>query len=556
MIGDRIDAYHFHESSWEDYDELRSAFEWEVPERFNMATYTCDRWADDKGRVAVFEEQYGQADTYTFWELQNATNRLANYLRAEGIERGDRIGVNTPQRIETVVSHIACWKLGAVSIPLSTLFGPDALSYRLADAEAKAAIVDESNLDDFRNARDDVPTELSVLTVGDVEPRGDEANFWRAIQAEPRTFDVVETDAEEDATVIYTSGTTGDPKGVRHAHRMLLGHLPLFLTTFCNMSIRNGDVFWTPAEWAWVASLFDVLFPGLYYGKPVVAHNAGAFDADSAFGVIERYGVTNFFAPATGLRMMMQTDDSGYDVESMRCIASGGEALGRDIVGWAEDTFDGAAVHEGYGQTEANLLVGDCTALFPFRDGKMGRAGVGHEMAIVDPETAEATVETGEVGEIAVKYEGDPVCFKEYWNKPEKTDAKVKSGWLLTEDLGRVDEDGYFEFESRKDDVIISAGYRIGPTEIEETLASHDAVRDSAVIGVPDDERGEVPKAFVVLANGRTGDDDLRSELRQHVRDRLAQYEYPREIEFVSELPKTTTGKIRRTSLREREGLE
>jgi acetyl-CoA synthetase len=557
MIGDRIEAYRFHESSWESYDELRSAFEWEIPEQFNMATYTCDRWADEEGRVAVFEEQYGERDTYTFRELRSATNRLANYLRAAGVERGDRVGINTPQRVETVISHIACWKLGAVSIPLSTLFGPDALSYRLSDSDAVAAIVDESNAEDFRTARAEVGSELPVLTVGNLEPRADEADFWTAIDDEPRTFDAVETDAEEDAVIIYTSGTTGEPKGVRHAHRVLLGHLPLFVTTFCNTSIRTEDVFWTPAEWAWIASLFDVVFSGLYYGQPVVAHNAGAFDADDAFGVIERYGVTNLFAPATALRMLMKTDPSAYDVGSMRCITSGGESLGGNVAEWAEDTFDGATVHEGYGQTEANVLVGDCTALFPFRDGSMGRAGVGHEITIVDPDTAEPTVEPGEVGEIAVRYEGDPVCFKSYLNQPERTDEKVRNGWLLTEDLGRMDEDGYVAFESRKDDVIISAGYRIGPTEIEESLTSHEAVVDSAVIGVPDDERGEVPKAFVVLADDRAGDDDdLRAELTAHVRERLAQYEYPREIEFVEDLPTTTTGKIRRTSLREREGLE
>ncbi len=556
MTGDDLSTYRFYERGWDSYDELRAAFEWEVPERFNMAHYTCDRWADDRGRVAVFEQQYGDRDTYTFWQLRNATNGLANHLRSVGVERGDRVGVNTPQRIETVIAHIACWKLGAVSIPLSTLFGPDALSYRLSDADVVAAVVDESNVDAFREARSAIDGTLSALTVGDVERRGDEEAFWTAIDAASRSFDVVGTEAEEDAVIIYTSGTTGDPKGVRHAHRMLLGHLPLFVTTFCNMSITDGDVFWTPAEWAWIASLFDVLFPALYYGRPVVAHDAGPFDAETAFSVIEQYGVSNFFAPPTGLRMMMETDANDYNLGSMRCIASGGESLGQRIVDWAESVFDGAAVHEGYGQTEANVVVGDCTAMFPFREGRMGRAGVGHEVAIVDPETAEATVEIGDVGEIAVEYDGNPVCFKGYLNKPDRTARKVRNGWLLTEDLGRMDEDGYIAFESRKDDVIISAGYRIGPTEIEESLANHETVADSAVIGVPDDERGEVPKAYVVLAADRAPSDDLRAALKDHVRDRLAQYEYPREIEFLEELPKTTTGKIRRASLRDREGLE
>lgn len=554
----RLDAYHFYETEWDDYDQLLESFEWEVPDRFNIAAYVCDRWATDKGRVALFaESESGGTETYTFWQLQNAMNRLANYLRERGVERGDRVGINAPQRPETVIAHVACWKLGAVSVPLSTLFGPDAISYRLDDANAVAAIVDESNVDEFREARQSLDGLETVLTVGDVDHASDEADLWETIEDASREFETVDTDAEDDAIIIYTSGTTGDPKGVRHAHRVLLGHLPLFITTFANMSLEDGDVFWTPAEWAWIASLFDVVFPGLYYGRPVVAYNGGQFDPEIAFDLIERYGVSNFFAPPTALRMMMQVDDTErFDVASLRCIASGGESLGQSIVDWAEETFGGAAVHEGYGQTEANMLVGDCTALMEFREGKIGRAGPGHEVAIVDPETAETTVDVGDVGEIAVRYDGDPVCFKEYWNKPEKTDWKVKNGWLLTEDYGRMDETGYVTFEGRTDDVIISAGYRIGPTEIEECLASHDAVADAAVIGVPDDERGEVPKAYVVLGDGHDGDDELRDALRTHVRERLAQYEYPRAIEFVDELPKTTTGKVRRASLREAEGIE
>ncbi|ARS91610.1 acyl-CoA synthetase [Natrarchaeobaculum aegyptiacum] len=572
MQGQRLEAYHFHEREWDGYDQLREAFEWEVPNRFNMATFVCDRWAEDgetSDRVALYVDgERGERDQYTFGEFHEVTNRLANALADAGVERGDRIGVNAPQTPETVFAHVAAWKLGAVSVPLSTLFGPDALAYRLTDSEARVCVVHESNVDALREVAADVPTLESVLTVGDVDPPDDdhddlEDDFWEALEAQPSAFETVDTAAEDDAIVIYTSGTTGDPKGVRHAHRMLLGHLPLFLTTFCNLEIGADDVYWTPAEWAWIASLFDVVVPGLYYGRPVVAYEGGEFDPDAAFEVIERYEVTNFFAPPTALRMMMQVEEprDRFDVDSVRVIPSGGESLGQSIVDWAEATFDGAAVHEGYGQTEANLLVGDCTALAEFREGKMGRPAPGHDVRIVDPQTAEATVEPGEVGEIAVRYEGNPVCFKEYLGKPERTARKVRNGWLLTEDLGTVDGDGYFAFKSRTDDVIISAGYRIGPEEVEESLAGHDAVADAAVIGVPHDERGEVPKAYVVPAEGATPetDDDrttLRDDLKTHVRERLAAYEYPRELEFVAELPKTTTGKVRRADLRDREGLE
>jgi acetyl-CoA synthetase len=553
--GQRLDAYHFYEEDWDTYEQLRDAFEWDVPDRFNMARYLCDRWADDESRVALHaEDARGAEKTYTFSQMQNVANRLANYLRARGVERGDRVGVNLPQRPETVFAHLAVWKLGATSVPLSTLFGPDAVEYRLDDCDAVAAIVDESNIENVRAARASLSSLDTTLTVGDVTPAdatGEEA-FWDAIDDHSREFATVETDAGDDAMLIYTSGTTGDPKGVRHVHRFLLGHLPLFVTTNGNMELREGDVFWTPAEWAWIASLFDVVMPALYYGKPVVAYNGGEFDPETAFRIIERYGVSNFFAPPTALRMMMQVEDTDrFDVGTLRTIASGGESLGQSIVDWAGETFGETAVHEGYGQTEANVLIGDCTALTEFREGYIGRPGPGHEVAIVDPETAEPTVEAGETGEIAVRYEDNPVCFVEYWNEPEKTAAKVQNGWLLTEDLGQMDEDGYVAFVGRKDDVIISAGYRIGPEEVEDSVAGHDAVADAAVIGVPDDERGEVPKAFVVLTGDTGPSDDLRESIRQHVRDRLAKYEYPREIEFVEELPKTATGKVRRASLRE-----
>jgi acetyl-CoA synthetase len=553
----RLDAYHFYEAEWEDYDALREAFDWEVPERFNMAAYVCDRWAEKRGRVALFyEDGGGHTETYTFWQLRNAANRLANHLADAGVGRGDRVGVNAPQRPETVVSHLAAWKLGATSIPLSTLFGPDGLRYRLDDASAVAAVVDESNVGPFREARADLPDLHTALTLG-ADPGAGETDFHDALQGSSREFDTVDTDAEDEGLLIYTSGTTGDPKGVRHVQRVLLGHLPLFLTTLGNMELTDRDVFWTPSEWAWIASLFDVVFPAMYYGRPVLAYRGGQFDPETAFELIERYGVTNFFAPPTALRMMQQVEDPGrFDVDSMRTIASGGESLGQTITEWADDVFPGAAVHEGYGQTEANMLVGDCTALMESREGKIGRAGPGHEVEIIDPDTAEATVPRGETGEIAVRYEGNPVCFTEYWNQPEKTDAKVTDGWLLTEDLGVVDEDGYVGFVGRKDDVIISAGYRIGPEEVEDSLASHPAVADAAVIGVPDEERGEVPKAFVVVASGHEPSEELAEALQDHVKDRLAKYEYPREIEFVEEMPTTTTGKVRRADLREREGLE
>lgn len=554
----RLETYHFYEKEWRSYDQLCDSFDWEIPDTFNMAEYVCDRWAGDKSRVALFSEnENGDEQVFTFWQLHNLTNKLANYLTVQGIKPGDRIGINAPQKPATAIAHIAAWKIGAVSVPLSTLFGPDALSYRLNDADARVCFVDKQNIDAFRDVKGDIDSLENTLVIGDAELEGGEEDFWSAIEDSSRNFDVHQTDPEDNAIMLYTSGTTGNPKGVLHAHRVLLGHLPTFVTSWCNMEITDADIHWTPSEWAWMASLFDVLFPAFFYGKPVLAFNGGEFNAEQAFALIEKYGITNFFAPPTALRMMTQVSQPSerYDINSVRVIPSGGESLGESIVDWAQEVFSGAAVHEAYGQTEANLLIGDCTALTDSQEGKLGRKAPGHEVAIVNPDMAKPIVETGDIGEIAVKYENDPVCFKEYWNKPEKTEEKIQNGWLLTEDLGSCNKDGYFSFHSRKDDVLISGGYRIGPEEIEEALTSNDAVANAGVIGIPDDERGEVPKAFVVLTDDKIDLDQLRNELQQYVKEKLAMYKYPREIEFVDELPMTTTGKIRRKTLREWEGI-
>jgi acetyl-CoA synthetase len=313
------------------------------------------------------------------------------------------------------------------------------------------------------------------------------------------------------------------------------------------------STFWTPADWAWIGALGDLVYPAWHYGRPIVGYPMGSFDAATAFSLAEEFDVTDAFLPPTAIRMMMSVDDptTQYDL-SLKAICSGGEPLTPEILDWAADELDGVAINELYGQTEANLLVCNCRGWFPAQAGSMGRPVPGHEVAIVDQETG-AELPTDEVGMIAVRRAGDPVVFQEYWNQPEKTAAASADGWHLTGDLGYRDADGYVWFKSRDDDVILTAGYRVGPGEVESAILEHPDVEQVGVVGVPDETRGEVIKAFVQPVAGVAGDDDLRAAIKTLVRDRLAKYEYPREIAFVDALPQTTTGKIQRRKLRERE---
>ncbi len=552
-----LEAYQFYKEEWGSYEEICDEFEFEIPDEFNMVDYVCDRWADsDEERVALYAETVeGDESAYTFEELRDIANSVANFLLAQGVGRGDRIAVSGSQRVETVIGHLVAWKLGAVSVPLSNLIGPDGLEYRLNDCEPKAFLADGEAVDTLRMVKDKVSSLETVVVAEGQQPEDDEYSFWNVVDSHSQSFDNATTDSEDDAIIIYTSGTTGDPKGVLHAHRGLLGLLPPQLMKH-DMQIDN-EVERIVAEWSWVASLNDTILPAWYYGQPVVAYNRQGFDPEKELELIEKYDITILAAPPTGVRMMMQIDDASkrYKLDSLRVFACGGEAVGETIEQWIDETFDGAHLVDGLGQTEAPALSGDCPSIgVDHKEGRMGRPGIGIEVKILDVQDYSKEVDTGEVGELAIKYD-NPQCFKEYLNKPEKTEAKVQDGWLLTEDLVSMDEDGYLRFESRRDDVIISSGYRIGPEEIEDSLIGHESVLNAGVIGVPHDIRGEIPKAFVVLQDDVTPSEELRSELQNHVKNRLAKYEYPRELEFIDELPTTSTGKLRRVDLRKREGI-
>ncbi|MFC6716917.1 AMP-binding protein [Natrialbaceae archaeon GCM10025810] len=546
------------------YDDARDSFAWDVPEAFNAAADLVSKH-EDCDRVALSQSHPdGRRERYTFDDLDERSNAVAAALESRGVERGDRVAVVVPQKPANVLTHLACWKLGAISLPLSVLFGDDALRYRLTDSGARVAVVDESQRETIRAVAPDC-LDLEHVLVVDGDPETDEmgeaaaARFDDAIDWGVTDYDRAETDVDTPAVVMYTSGSTGAPKGVLHTHGVWLGHCPAFQMYF-ERDVRDDAVFWTPADWAWIGALGDLVFPAWHYGRPVVGYPMGSFDAERAFEIMADFDVTHAFLPPTAIRMLMEVDEptEAYDL-SLRAICSGGEPLTTEILEWADAELEGTIVNELYGQTEANLLVTNCREWFPAKPGSMGKPVPGHDVAVLDPGAGER-VDPGEIGEIAVRRDDDPVVFEEYWNAPEKTVSVTLEvdgdTWHLTGDLAERDEEGYLWFVSRDDDLIITSGYRVGPREVEEAILEHEAVAQVGVVGVPDETRGEIIKAVVEPADGALSNEEdaegLREEIRNLVRDRLAAYEYPREIEFRDELPQTTTGKIRRSELKER----
>jgi acetyl-CoA synthetase len=529
----------------ESYEEAVRHFAWRVPQRYNIGVDCCDRHAGDAGRLAlVIEEEDGAQRRFSFRDLQRLSNRLANALAALGVVRGDRLAVLLPQSLETGIAHLAGFKAGLITVPLFSLFGEEALEYRLRDSGARAIVTDAAGAAKLAPLRDRLP-DLALILCIDGAPAGTQG-FHALLEHASDRFDPVDTSADDPAIIIYTSGTTGNPKGALHAHRVLLGHLPGVEMPH-EFFPQPGDLFWTPADWAWIGGLFDVLLPAWHHGVPVLAHRFRKFEPDRAADLMARHGVRNTFLPPTALKLMRKAD-IGPGGMRLRTLGSGGETLGGELLDWGRRTF-GVTINEFYGQTECNLVVANSAGLMEVRTGSMGRPVPGHTVAVVDPEGN--PLPAGQSGSIAVR-RPDPVMFLGYWNRPEDTAAKFAGDWLLTGDLGRIDGDGYLWYVGRDDDVITSAGYRIGPGEVEECLMRHPAVALAAVVGVPDPIRTEIVKAFIVLRPEARPSEALAREVQEFVRSRLAAHEYPRAVEFVGELPMTATGKIMRRVLRAR----
>lgn len=528
------------------YEAIRRQFRWQIPAFYNIGVDLCDKWATDPSRLALIHERRDGAITRcTFAELKRQSNRTANLLAARGVQAGDRVGILLPQEPETALAHLAAYKLGAIAVPLFTLFGLDALRYRLADAGVKSLITNAASLEKIAQIRDALPDLKTIFCIDGAATGAEE--FHSALTTMSEDFEPRNTRADDPALIIYTSGTTGSPKGALLPHRTVLGHLPGVEMSH-NFLGDEGDLIWTPADWAWIGGLIDVLFAAWHLGVPVVARRFEKFDPESAFDLMARHGVRNAFIPPTGLKLMRNVANPGARWNlNLRSIASGGESLGAELLQWAHETF-GVTINEFYGQTECNMTLSSCDALFSVKPGAIGKAAPGHEVAIVDD--AGVPVQNGTIGNIAV-HMPDPVSFLGYWNKPEPTQEKFTGDWLITGDTGTLDDEGYVTFVGRNDDVITSAGYRIGPGPIEDCLLGHPAVRMAAVVGAPDAQRTEIVKAYVVLNDGFTQSELLTRELQDHVRTRLAAHEYPRQVRYIDSLPLTTTGKIIRRALRD-----
>jgi acetyl-CoA synthetase len=543
-----------------DWDTLHSTFRWNVPERYNIARACCGRWAEDRTRFALYyEDEAGHTEAWSFWDVQQAANRLSNVLGAMGVMAGDRVAIILPQRPETGIAHMACYQMGAIALPISHLFGADALEYRLAHAEVRVAILDEGGLEKLGAVRDKLPHLKHVIGVDGA--RESWVREWNTLlPLASSRYTARDTSADDPAMIIYTSGTTGNPKGALIAQRSLIGNLSGFVCSH-DFYPQRGDMFWSPADWAWTGGLFDALLPSWNFGQPILGYR-GRFDPEKAFWLMEKYGVRNSFLFPTALKMMMKAvpqPKEKYDL-ALRSVMSAGETVGEAVCGWAQEAL-GVTVNEMYGQTEINYIVGNCAAVTPPKFGAMGRGYPGHRLGVLDDEGN--PVAPGEMGEVCVQRscngEMDPVFMLGYWKNPEATTEKFFGGgiadplaWGRTGDLAKLDESGVLWYQGRSDDMFKSAGYRIGPGEIENCLVKHTAVLNAAVIGEPDEARGAVVKAFIVLQPGQNPSADLEASLQDHVRKYLAPYEYPKIIEFIDALPMTTTGKVQRRLLRQR----
>ena len=506
------------------YQELCVSHRWEVPERYNIAADVCDKHPREK--LAMMWESFDGSSRELSWgELQDLSNQAAHTLAAHGIGPGDRVAVVLPPAPETAAIFFGVWKLGAILLSMSVLYGDDGIAHRLEDSGAKLLVTDPANAPRF------------------VDPFVIEGDTLAGASTEQVCAD---TSADDPAQLYYTSGTTGLAKGVVHAHRYVLAHEEF---AYCH-EVEDGERFHGMGEWAWAAGIAPLLGPWRLGAVQCVYRREAGFDPHKQLDFLSRHQVTNVFTTPTAMRSMMTiADASARYPQRFRRVCSAGEPLNPEAIRWFREQY-GVTVLDYYGLTESYPLV----ANYPFmevREGSMGKPMPGWHVAILDEDGR--PVAQGERGEICLRARSNPQYPLGYWNNPEDSERVFGGEWFHTRDAASQDEDGYIWYEGRADDVIIAAGYRIGPFEVESVCLEHPAVQEAAVVAAPDDLRGNVVKAFVVAAAGYDATEELADEIKAFVRGKLSAYAYPRRIEFVDELPKTLTGKIRRIELRQLE---
>ena len=534
------------------YHHIYNNFKWNIPDNYNIGYDICEKWANKTpNRPAIIDLlSSGKTNSTSFRTLNQKANKVSNYLKCFGIKKGDRVGILLPQSLECIVSHIAVFKLGGISVPLFLLFGPDALEYRISDANIKVLITDYSGAKKIREINRDVQNGLTIFTIEGSNQKLESLSMNLSDLKQSTDFIYEKTKPDEPALLLYTSGTTGPPKGVLHAHRVLLGHLPafdFFLDLFSSYKNEINNLLWTPADWAWIGGLVNILFSSLHHGVPVLAYRFEKFNPAKAIQLMSNFKVTGSFLPPTALKML-RTDfpKSTSKKLYLKSVASGGEPLGTELLDWGKKTL-GVNINEIYGQTECNLVLSSCSKIMKPRPGIAGPAVPGNIVSIINQNGKEC--KKGELGAIAIK-RGSPQMFLKYWNNPQATKEKFFKDWLITGDKGVIEKDGWIKFIARDDDVITSAGYRIGPGPIEDCLMKHPSISMAAVIGKDDPLRTQIIKAFIVLNKGFKESDNLKLDIQSFVKKKLSAHEYPREVEVVKKLPVTSTGKILRRNLR------
>jgi len=515
------------------YEEMVRNHSWEVPERYNIARDVCDK--HDSERLAmVWADWQGNERRVSFGELQELSNRFANVLEAEGVERGDRVATLLPSLPETAAVFLGTYKRGAILLSMSVLYGDDGIEHRLRDSGARVLVTDAANVDR-------IPEGIveNVLLMGD--------GFEEKMRAASPDYEMVDTAADDPAQLYYSSGTTGKAKGILHAHRYLLAHEEF---EFCH-DVRDGELFHGSGEWAWAAGICPLLGPWRHGAVALVHARKGGYDPEEHLSFLSTYGVQNMFTTPTALRAMTGVERAGerYPLPQLRVVCSAGEPLNPEVIRWFREQY-GITVLDYYGLTESYPLCGNFPGL-EVREGSMGRPMPGWEVAVLDED--EQPLAPGERGEICLRARSNPHYPLGYWNRPQETEEDFGGEWFHTKDAAEVDGDGYVWYAGRADDVIISAGYRIGPFEVESACVEHPAVKEAAAVASPDPRRGDVVKAFILLSAGHEPTDELAQDIKSFVREHHSAYAYPREIEFVDDLPKTLTGKIRRVELREAE---